>query len=443
MQSLFLSGVFAALMFAGFSTAFIAALGFIWVDIVRPQHLAYSIINDMPLSFIAAVLTLTLFVLKDRKYLPKFGALLLLLVLFTVWVTFTTYLSAFPIQAWAKWDWASKVLIFAVVMPYIFRSRVQIEAFILTFVFGACTIVCPAGLKTLLGGGGYQSLSIMGTGNSGLSESSTLAVVCVMMIPLVVFILRHSVLFPKNLLTRGLFIGIIFMAFAAVVGTGARTGIIAVVVMCILSMLQSKKKLWWLAGIAVVAVVLLSLDLSSTQWGSRMSTIETYNSDSSALGRIRVWEWTIEYVAGHPMGGGFNSFLHNRIGAVASDGTVMYLPEGQIGGKAFHSIYFELLGEQGFFGFALYFAIIAIMVFKLLKLKKAWRNHEGMGWLSDLANAMLTAVMVFLAGGAFVGIAYQPFIFYVISLTVAIDQYAARVQHEQREQLKAAGRARS
>jgi putative inorganic carbon (HCO3(-)) transporter len=50
---------------------------------------------------------------------------------------------------------------------------------------------------------------------------------------------------------------------------------------------------------------------------------------------------------------------------------------------------------------------------------------------------------VFLAGGAFVGIAYQPFIFYMISLTVAIDQYAARVQHEQREQLKAAGRALS
>lgn len=438
MQSLFLTGVFAALMFAGFSTAFIAALGFIWVDIVRPQHLAYSIINDMPLSFIAAVLTLTLFMLKDRKYLPKFGVLLFLLVLFTIWVTFTTYLSDFPVQAWSKWDWASKVLIFAVVMPYIFRSRIQIEAFILTFVFGACTIVVPAGMKTLLGGGGYQSLSIMGTGNSGLSESSTLAVVCVMIIPLVLVLLRHSLVFPKNTLTRGLFIGIIVMAFAAVVGTGARTGIIAIVVMVMLSMLQSKKKLWWLAGIAVVAVVLLNLDLSSTQWGSRMSTIETYNSDSSALGRIRVWEWTLDYVTGHPLGGGFNSFLHNRIAAVSPDGTVLYFPEGQSGGKAFHSIYFELLGEQGFFGFGIYFAIIAIMVFKLIKLRNTWRNHAGMGWLSDLANAMLTGVMVFLAGGAFVGIAYQPFIFYMISLTVAIDQYAVRVKRDQLEARKRA-----
>jgi len=40
MQSLILAAVFAALMLAGFSAAFAAALGFVWVDIVRPQHLA-------------------------------------------------------------------------------------------------------------------------------------------------------------------------------------------------------------------------------------------------------------------------------------------------------------------------------------------------------------------------------------------------------------------
>jgi probable O-glycosylation ligase (exosortase A-associated) len=438
MQSLFLTGVFAALMFAGFSAAFAAALGFVWVDIVRPQHLAYSIIKGMPLSFIAALLTLTLFAVKDRKAPPRFGVIPLLITLFTLWVTFTTSLSDFPVPAWDKWDWASKVLIFAVVMPYIFRSRVQIEAFILTFVFAASTILIPAGVKTLLGGGGYSTLSVMGTGNSGLSESSTLALVCVMMIPLVMFLMRHTLLLPKNLLTRGLFLGIVAMSVAAVVGSGARTGLIAVAVMCLLSMLQSKKKLWWLVGLAIVAVVLLNLDLSSTRWGERMSTIETYNADSSALGRIKVWEWTLNFVGSHPLGGGFNSFLHNRIMFVAPDGAVQYLPEGQFGGKAFHSIYFEVLGEQGYVGFAIYFTIVVLTVLKLLKLKKTWRDHPSMSWIYGLANALLTSILIFLAGGAFVGIAYQPFIFYMISLTVAIDQYVARVE---RDQLTAKGRA--
>jgi probable O-glycosylation ligase (exosortase A-associated) len=438
MQSLFLSAVFAVLMFAGFSASFAAALGFVWVDIVRPQQLAYSIIHDQPLSFIAALATLGLFQLRDKKSPPKFGPILLLIVLFGLWVTFTTFVSDFPTQAWGKWDWASKVLMFAVLIPYIFRSRVQIEAFILVFVFSASTILFPAGLKTILGGGGYGTLAVMGTGNTGLSESSTLAVVCVILIPLVMFLMRHTLIFPRNLLTRGLFLVIIVMALAAVVGTTARTGIIAVAVMCLLSMLQSKKKLWWIAGLALAAVVILNLDLSATRWGNRMSTIETYNADSSAMGRIKVWQWTIEFVGKHPLGGGFDAYLHNRILGVTSDGETQYLPEGQVGGKAFHSIYFEVLGEQGIVGFSMYALMVGLAMFKLIRLKRTWKNDPGMAWISGLANALMTSIVVFLAGGSFVGIAYQPYIFYMLSLTVAIDQYAARVM---RDQLKVKGRA--
>lgn len=438
MQSLFLSAVFAALMFSGFSAAFAAALGFVWVDVVRPQQLAYSIINNLPLSFIAAVITLMTFMAKDKKSPPKFDPILVLITMLTIWVTLTTFMSDFPHQAWGKWDWASKVLMFAIVIPYIFRSRIQIEAFLLIFVFSASTILFSAGVKTILGGGGYGTLAVMGTGNTGLSESSTLAVVCVMLIPVVMFLMRYTLIFPRNLLTRGLFLAIIVMALAAMVGTTARTGIIAAAVMCLLSMLQSKKKLWWIAGLALAAVVIMNLDLSETRWGNRMSTIETYHADSSAMGRIKVWQWTIGFVGKHPLGGGFDAYLHNRILGVTAEGETEYLPEGQVGGKAFHSIYFEVLGEQGIVGFAIYYLMVGLAIFKLIRLKKTWKDDPGMGWIAALANALLTSIVVFLAGGSFVGIAYQPYIFYMISLTVAIDQYAARVV---RDQLKVKGRA--
>lgn len=419
-------------MFAGFSAAFAAALGFVWVDIVKPQQLAYSIINDMPLSLIAAMATLALFVVKDKKHRPQFGAILRLMVVFAVWMTITTFMSTIPAQAWGKWDWASKVVIFAVFIPYIFRSRVQIEAFLLVFLFASSTILFSAGVKTLLGGGGYQTLAIMGSGNTGLSETSTLAVVCVMLIPLILFLMRHTILFPRNTMTFGLFLGIIVVALAAVVGTGARTGLIAVGVMCMFLTLQSKKKMWWLALFAIVGIVVLNLDLSATHWGERMSTIETYNADSSAMGRIKVWEWTLGFVGQHPLGGGFNSYLLNRIIGVTPDGAPVLLPEGQLGGKAFHSIYFEVLGEQGFLGFGLYYALVVLALLKLRKLKKTWRDDPGMAWVADLANAMTISIVVFLAGGSFVGIAYQPYIFYMLALTVSIDQYALRVQNERR-----------
>jgi probable O-glycosylation ligase (exosortase A-associated) len=343
-------------------------------------------------------------------------------------------LSDFPTRAWAKWDWASKVLIFAVLIPYIFRSRVQIEAFILVFVFAASTIFFSAGVKTIFGGGGYGVLAIMGSGNTGLAESSTLALVCVMLIPLMVFVMRHSLLLPKHRLMTYLFVGMIVTALAAVVGTSARTGVIAVVVLCLLSILKSKKKLWWFAGIGLAAIVVMNIDLSSTHWGARMSTIETYNADSSALGRLKVWQWTISFVGSHPLGGGFDAYMYNRIAAVSSDGIVQYLPEWQIGGKAFHSIYFEILGEQGIVGFTLYFSIILLALLTLRKIKKTWRNHAGMAWVVALSDALTASILVFLAGGAFVGIAYQPYIFYMVSLTVALDQYALRAARGQLKQ---------
>lgn len=428
MQSLFLSTVFFSLMLLGVATPFAAALGFVWVDLVKPQQLAYSLIRDWPLSFIAASAALSLFFIKDRKEPPKFRGILVLIAMLAAWITITSMLSTIPQLAWLKWDPAFKVLVFAIFIPYAFRSRVQIEALLLVIIFSTSTIFFSAGVKTVLGGGGYSTLAIIGSGNTGLSESSTLAAVCVMLIPLIIFVMRHSVIFPKNLATKLLFIGVIATALSTVVGTGARTGLIAVGVLCIQALLRSKKKMLWIALFVVAGVAFKTVDLSGTQWGSRMSTIEGYDKDSSALGRIAVWKWTLEYVGQHPLGGGFNAYVLNRIHTVSGDGVIDYYEPGELAGKAFHSIYFEVLGEQGIVGFAIYFSTILLALLKLRALRKKYAGASGMEWVHDLADGLTSSILVFLAGGLFVGIAHQPFVFYLLGLCVALDQYARRVE---------------
>lgn len=438
MQSLFLTAVLFSLIFMGFSAAFGAALGFVWVDIVKPQQLAYSIIAGWPLSMITALTMLTQFFLKDRKSPPKFDPILILITLLAIWVTLTTMMSGIPVFPWKKWDWVFKVLLFAVLMPYIFRSRVQIEAFILVFIFSAATLFFSAGVKTLLGGGGYGVLAVMGQENTGLAESSTLAVVCASLIPMMLYIMRHTLVLPKSIFTQLLFLGLIVTAVATVVGTSARAGLISLALMYVLLTWRApKQQRRWLIVIALIGgIVVANLNLASTPWGSRMSTIETYNKDSSALGRIAVWKWTLDFVGDHPMGGGFVAYAYNRIATVTDDGVIVYYPEGTIRGKAFHSIYFEVLGEQGIPGFVMYIAIIGITLAKLRKLRRAWRDREGMTWLSTLASTLSISILVYLAGGAFVGIAYQPFFFYMISLTVALDQYARRVLKDDQDNQK-------
>ena len=434
MQSLFLTAVFLSLMVMGFSAAFAAALGFVWVDIVKPQQLASSILTNQPLSIIAAATMLILFMIKDRKSPPKFGSIQALILMFAIWVTLTSFMSTVPEVAWIKWDWAFKVLVFALLFPYIFRSRVQLDAFILVFIFSAATIFFSAGIKTLLGSGGYGVLAVMGSGNSGLSESSTLAAVCAALIPLIVYSMQHTLLLPKAFWTKALFTLVIITAVATVIGTSARTGIIALGIAGLFLLAKSNNKKWWIAGAIVGALILANIDLSATPWGARMSTIETYNQDSSALGRLKVWGWTLEFVGDHPLGGGFNAFVHNRISEVLGDGTVIYYPDGVLQGKAYHSIYFEVLGEQGFPGLIIYLSMFILALLKLRNMKKQWRGYQDLNWLVALAEALTASIIIFMVAGAFVGIAYQPFIFYMVSLSVALDQYSLRVDQQRRRQ---------
>src|SRR3546814_20783070 len=84
------------------------------------------------------------------------------------------------------------------------------------------------------------------------------------------------------------------------------------------------------------------------------------SSDLSASTRIAVWKWTWDYAKDHPGGGGFEAYLGNSLsyysqqleGPAASQSVERTLVVDK--GRAYHSAYFELLGEQGYFGFVVW-----------------------------------------------------------------------------------------
>lgn len=430
MRGLFLTAVFTFLIFQGASVPFVAALAYVWVDIVKPQDLAYSIINSMPLAFIAGMAAIGFYVINDRKSPPKFTPVMFLLCVFAAWITLSTAISNEYLQifSWNKWDWAFKVLVFTVFIPYVFRSRVQIEALILIIILSVGTLFFSAGVKTALGSGGYGVLAIMGAQNTGLAEGSTLAAVCVMLLPLMHFALGNSVIFSTNKYFRFVVVGLMVTAAATVIGTAARTGLIAAGVLFFRYFIRSKKKAMWLFFIATSLGILLISDVSSSVWSSRMKTINTYDQDSSALGRIAVWKWTLEFVSEHPLGGGFDAYKLNRIASVSELGATYYEP-GKMAGKAFHNIYFEVLGEQGIPGLLIYITIMVLTLVNLRKIAKKCNGSPELNWAKNLAQALGDATIIFLAAGMFIGIAYQPFIFYMVAISISLQQYLERCLH--------------
>ncbi len=346
LRSLWLLVLYVSFLGLATQAPFIAALGYVWVDTFSPQAVAYVILNQLPVAMIMGAAAVGLYFLLDRRYPPRPTLVSVFQVALALWSTVTMTWAVAPDLGWEKWDWAFKTLMFAAFLPCLIRSRVQIEAFLQVYLFSLAANLVPFGAKVFVSGGGYgQQLGQQGGGNSGLGEGSTLATVAVMIIPLAFFLRTHGQLMPKSQIIRLVYIGIVFASLLATIGTYERTGLIGLFVLGVAMIAKSKNKtLMCGLGVAVACGVYY---FSSSGWNARIATIATYQQDGSAMTRLLVWRWTYDYILQHPLGGGFYMFVINVIEHAPDDANpVSYIEHG----RAFHSIYFEVLGEQGWIG---------------------------------------------------------------------------------------------
>ena len=421
LRSLFVSFSFLLLLGVSFAVPFVAVLGYVWVDIFRPQNVAYSILTELPVSAIIGAVAFASYALLDRRHPPRLSAGIVVLLAWAGWITLTTLWAAFPALAWVKWDWAFKTILFAAFIPFAIRSRIQIEAFILVFLLSSAIQIVPFGAKTILSGGGYgRNLGVIG-GNSLLAESSTLSAVSCMVIPLTLFLWRSGRILPSSRIIQFGYLAFALMALSTVIGTHARTGLVALAVLGAAFWWRTKHKILTLAAVAVFAVVVS--ETAGDLWKDRMATIGTYSTESSAMTRIAVWRWTLEYVAEHPFGGGFDAYLLSRYKIESTE-------EGRISieitGRAFHSIYFEVLGEHGIVGLILFLLMFLTFFINLNYAKKLSKDRPDLIWCQNLSFCLNLSMLTLMVSGIFVGFAFLPFHYYLVGLSIALREYVRR-----------------
>jgi len=365
------------------------------------------------------------YIALDRRSPPRFSLVILLTLMLAVWVTLTCFWAAVPDQTWIKWDWAFKTVLFSAFIPYVIRSRVQIEAFLLVFLFSLSANVIPFGLKTILSGGGYGRALGLVNANAGLGEGATLATVCLMSIPIMLALRRHSLIIPRNWLTNLCYVGGIALLILTAIGTFERTALVGLLVLAVTVWITSRNKI--LMG-AICAIVALGVMFeTSDAWNQRMSTITSGAADGSIGVRFAVWRWTYEYALQHPFGGGFDLYFIDRID-FPSDKS----PTGveTIAHRAFHSIYFEMLGEQGFVGLGMFLSIAGLSFLSLWGVIRQCRGNPQLQWCGDLAKGLASALVILMTCGAFIGIAFQPFLYYLFAITVSLREWVYRTEAE-------------
>lgn len=439
MRDLFFIVFLGVFFLLGLRRPFLLVAVYAYIDIVSPQRLSYFLLNSIPISAIAFLLMVGSWLLVDDKKDCRFSVRQLLMLLLLAWCGYTTLTADFPVEAVTKWNWVWKAIIVGIFLPLTLRTRLRIEAFALFMVLCASTIIINGGMKTALSGGGYGVLNLMVDNNSGLYEGSIISCVAISLIPIILWLSHHGTIFPPDWKVKGFCYALCLACLLMPIGTEARTGLVCIVILAGLMLVRSKRR--FVYGPLMLLAALASIPFLPASFTQRMETIENHQGDESAATRVAVWMWTLDYVKAHPGGGGFDNYLQNSFTYVARS-IVKEGGESRVDarivtdkGRAYHSAYFEMLGEQGYFGFFLWALIHGICFIRTESIRRHYRRHEGPdeAWVAPFAVALQQGHIVYMVGSLFVGIAYQPFIFMMLALQIGLDTYLTRRR-------KAAGR---
>jgi O-antigen ligase len=433
MFSLALTLYVVGFLMLGLRRPFIWMLAYLYIDIMAPQKVVWAILPSLQISLVAFIAAFAGWLFVDRKEHSRFTLRQGLMLVLLLYCGMTTLSADFPVEALNKWSWVWKALVFAIFLPLALTTRLRIEAAALIMALSIGAIVIGGAIKTLVTGGGYGAQLLMVNDNTGLYESSIISCVAISAIPMIGWLARHGTIFPSEWRVKLFAAALAFACLLIPIGTQARTGLLCIGVLAVLSLRAVKRRFLYLGLLGVAG--LAAIPLLPAKFTERMNTIENHTADESASTRIAVWQWTLEYVGDNPMGGGFDAYRQNKLryktASTATDGNTTAVEYGEVEDKAraYHSSYFEMLGEQGWPGLLIWLWLQLAGLWQMERIRIRWKKRAQVGqeWIVPLATALQHAQLIYLVGSVFVGIAYQPFILMLIGVQCGLWSYLRRI----------------
>ncbi len=407
MRDLTLFGMLAWFSFQGLMHPSIGILGWTWVSIMSPHRMAYGFIQTFPVAMMVGGATLLGFLLtKDRRKFPITSESVFLM-LFMLWITVGLAFAPFFDDTFEMWKRVIKIDVMILVALAVINSRKMIIGLAWVLAISVGFYGFKGGLFTMATGGSYR---VWGPDDSFISGNNEVALGIVMVIPLVRFVQLHGG-FKQKWVQMGMMFWMVLCAFAAL-GSQSRGAMLALAGVGLFFWLKSNKKM--LSGLVIIISAIALVSFMPASWSERMNSTKSYEKDASAMGRINAWQMAFNVAKDRPFGTGFENFKSYWFRAYAPDPLDLHAP---------HSIYFQVMGEQGFVGFFIFGAIWVSVWRGANKLKKLARPHPQARWCEDLASLCQVSLAGYLVGGAFLGLASWDFPYNLLVLVVAARQW--------------------
>jgi len=221
--------------------------------------------------------------------------------------------------------------------------------------------------------------------------------------------LRYCQINTDNVWLQRIIIVGMLLCFIAVLGTQSRGAFLGVTAISLFLIKNSRHK--WTFLIFILLALPIIYFYMPESWHERISTIKSYEDDRSAMGRINAWMMAFNLASERLLGGGFNCFQPASF--------ALYAPNPSDIHDA-HSIYFEVLGEHGFIGLAIFLSIGICAWRSCVWVMKYSKKADNLKWAYDLAAMLQVSLLGYAVSGAFLGLAYFDLYYNLVILIVLV-----------------------
>lgn len=405
--------ILSATIFAGVPLAFarpwIGVLFWSWIGYMNPHRLTWGFAYDLPFAKIMGGATLAgLLLSAAAKPLPR-TRLSALLLAFWLWTTLTTLLARYPALAWPQWQETSKIFLMTFVTMLLFQDLERIRYLVLTIALSIAAFGVRSGVVGLLTG--FASLQYVYPDQSFIADNNDLALALNLVLPLLLLLGQIE---RRPLLKAG-FYAIFGLSILGVLSTFSRGGFLGLAATIAMLVARSRRRLLNLTLLILGGFLVASL--LSTSWYERIASISEYEEDGSAQGRLQAWTVATKLALDSPLTGwGFRSLQPETYWKYGFDTVRKELVA--------HSIFFQVLGDQGFVGLGLFLALVGSAIVSLQRVALLSAITPSRIGLAGLARAIQTGLIGFLVSGAFLSRAYFDLPYHLIAIAVVLTTLA-------------------
>lgn len=390
-----------------FVKPFLGLLLWVWVSFMNPHRLTYGFSAAFPWVLIVSVITIFSLIVsrkEEHKWIPSTGFAWTLLAFF-LWTVVTTIFAFNSDDAMNSLIKFSKIQVMIAVILIMARDRKRINTLVWVIALSIGFYGVKGGLFTILNGGQYQ---VLGPPGSFISETNEMAAALVMTIPLVRYLQLQA---TRRWVRLGLG-WILFLCVIATFGTYSRGGLLALIAVGVMLVWKTRRRTLLLITAAIVLP--LAVQFMPQTWTSRMQSIQNFQQVGSAESRIESWKTATNVALARPIvGGGFDAATDPEVFAKFASADASKP-------RATHSIFFQVLGDHGFVGLALFLMLIFQAWFNAMRIRRLTRKAPDNHWAYDLASMLQASIIGYLVAGATNPLSYHDMPYALMALLPCI-----------------------